>query len=333
MANTSANPISFIDCMCNAGVYQDGELGTSMEVLQLFIKFAKQYPNKYFNIFLNDFDSDRISIITQLISVIMPIKPRNLSIYTSCSDVNDYLTNFKSYLSYGTILFVDPYDFGTVRLESIKTFTNIYYCELLWNVFTSDFIRNINNDLNNVRLINCLGTEIKSCKTTEDVIDYIRKCLISGNIKYSFSYSFKILTNRELYQIMFFTPKILGLEKLKDALWEVFSGKEFHRNHFDDPNQLCLLTDETDKDMCLNEYKSKAQKMLMDYLKQNNKKLTFNELETFILENSMLQKGHILKHVIKPLINAGVLIKLDLNGKKNYTNDSYTLKGEVVWKE
>jgi len=28
--------INFIDCMCNAGIYQDGDLGYSMRVLELF---------------------------------------------------------------------------------------------------------------------------------------------------------------------------------------------------------------------------------------------------------------------------------------------------------
>lgn len=36
--------INFIDCMCNAGIYADGDFGTSIEVLRIFIKIAKNYP-------------------------------------------------------------------------------------------------------------------------------------------------------------------------------------------------------------------------------------------------------------------------------------------------
>ena len=42
--------INFIDCMCNAGIYTDGELGTAIRVLQLFNKFAIQHPDKTFNL-------------------------------------------------------------------------------------------------------------------------------------------------------------------------------------------------------------------------------------------------------------------------------------------
>ncbi len=44
--------INFIDCMCNAGIYKDGDLCTSMEVLSLFIQNAVQYPNYNYNLFL-----------------------------------------------------------------------------------------------------------------------------------------------------------------------------------------------------------------------------------------------------------------------------------------
>ena len=54
--------INFIDCMCNAGIYKDCTLSTSMEVLQFFIKQALRNSNKEFNLFLNDYNIDRINI-------------------------------------------------------------------------------------------------------------------------------------------------------------------------------------------------------------------------------------------------------------------------------
>ena len=34
--------INFIDCMCNAGLYKDGDKGTAIKVLELFNEFALQ---------------------------------------------------------------------------------------------------------------------------------------------------------------------------------------------------------------------------------------------------------------------------------------------------
>ncbi len=38
--------ITFIDCMCNAGVYKDGDLCTSICVLQTFIELSGRNPQK-----------------------------------------------------------------------------------------------------------------------------------------------------------------------------------------------------------------------------------------------------------------------------------------------
>ena len=55
--------INFIDCMCNAGVYADGETGTSIKVLEYFNEFAPKHPDKEFHLILNDINTDRITVI------------------------------------------------------------------------------------------------------------------------------------------------------------------------------------------------------------------------------------------------------------------------------
>lgn len=45
------NNLNFIDCMCNAGIYNDGTLTTSMRILKIFIDHAKIHKEKRYNIF------------------------------------------------------------------------------------------------------------------------------------------------------------------------------------------------------------------------------------------------------------------------------------------
>ena len=139
--------INFIDCMCNAGIYKDGELGTPMRVLELFREAAYQHPNRQFNVFLNDNDAKRIEIIKEVANEILGACPKNLSVFYACEDVNAYIGKVSYFnkqckpFGCGTILFVDPYNFGAVKLQSLKAFLNEYYCELLYNIFTSDYVR------------------------------------------------------------------------------------------------------------------------------------------------------------------------------------------------
>jgi three-Cys-motif partner protein len=335
MVNTEKiKTITFIDCMCNAGIYKDGDIGTAIEVLQLFKGQAFAYPEKTFNILLNDKDIKRIEIIKQVADEVLGTKPNNLNVIYTVNDVNVYLENkdnFKSYYSNydtGMLLFVDPYNFGTVKLQSLKVFTETYYCELLWNVFTSDYNRNIKNDKNNTKIIECMGgkEKTKNIDTIEQLVAFIRRELVQENIKHTFAYEFHITNNVELYQIIYFTPHIRGLEKVKDALWETFNGRQFHRNIITtQTQQMSLFTPEMDKDMSLNEYSNFAKEMLLN--NYENKTVSYKELEIYLLENTMLKSTHIIGNVLKPLIFDSKIIKQNLKGKANYKADNFIIKG------
>ena len=73
--------INFIDCMCNAGIYKNGVLGTPIEVLILFIKFSIEHPEKNFNLFLNDSDIIRVQIIQKMCDLLNFKEYSNIHIY------------------------------------------------------------------------------------------------------------------------------------------------------------------------------------------------------------------------------------------------------------
>ena len=127
--------INFIDCMCNAGVYSDGETGTSIKVLELFNEFAPQHPDKNFYLILNDINADRIKIILDVISNVV-VASSNIHIVTNNADVNDFLLNdafFNKYFNCypnraSNVVFVDPYNFCTVKISSLEHFLSKTYC-------------------------------------------------------------------------------------------------------------------------------------------------------------------------------------------------------------
>lgn len=198
--------ITFIDCMCNAGVYQDGDLCTAMEVLLIFNNLAATHPAKTYNLYLNDYDKGKIETLNEVIASLGINKP-NIKINITNSDVNDYLVWLKDNrhifgYSKSVILYVDPYDFGTVHIPKVHDVLQSHYCELIFNFFISDYVRNWGQ--NKERLSKCLGGADVSTK--EELIEYMETQFKTGRIKHSFSYQFKTQTNVELYQIMFFTP-------------------------------------------------------------------------------------------------------------------------------
>ena len=314
--------INFIDCMCNAGIYCDGDLGTSLEVLRLFQESARIHPNKNYNLFINDHDTRRIKIIELLINHFNEdIDARNLNIYISSCDVNVYLKQydkFNKYLGYAsTILFIDPYDLGTVVIENITQFLNRYYCELFFNFFSSDYVRNKLDS----RICACIGNA--KVENKDDLINYISQSFYTGKIKHVFSYRFNTLTNTEIYQIIFASPSDKGFDVLKQALWKVFNGKFKHRNFKNDENQICIFTEEDDAKALLNMYANEAMEMLKKEFLHTT--VPYSEIEKFLTTKTMLVNSKMLKSVIKPLIKDGYIRKCgNVDRQNSFKQDSYT---------
>lgn len=330
--------INFIDSMCNAGVYKDGEIGTPIKVLELFRDAALQHQDKQFNLLLNDNNLARLEVIKQVVNEVLRVPIHNLAIYIENEDVNHYIGNVSKFkeqcggFGKATILFVDPYDFRTVKLSQLKNFVRTYYCELLWNVFTNDFVRNIEHDKNKVGIINTIGKAVTNMTTLEQLVGYIRNEMVDGNIRHTFAYEFRNQKNAELYQIMFFTPNRRGLEKLKDALWDTFNGREFHINIKETGEDQMTIFDmlnidvyKMDKEYYLKKYSAEAKSKII--MRFSNIEMSHEELEIYILENTMLMESHILRNVIKPLIAENQMIKKNLKSKSNYKDDFFVVKG------
>ena len=144
--------IVFIDSMCNAGIYQNGYLCSAMEILLVFQDIIKAYnPTQKFHMILNDRNSARIDSTKWIFEkLINPENKGRIILHTSTSDVNCFLESpilQKHGISVhnrntAITLFVDPYNFSTANIGSIKKFCNNNYADLFFNLFTSDFNRN-----------------------------------------------------------------------------------------------------------------------------------------------------------------------------------------------
>ena len=222
--------------------------------------------------------------------------------------------------SKSVILYVDPYDFGTVHIPKVHDILQMHYCELIFNFFISDYIRNWGQ--NKERISKCLGGADVSSK--EELIQYMENQFKTGHIKHSFSYQFKTQTNVELYQIIFFTPSKKGLEVLKDTLWKVFGGKFYHKNKREvDGLQLSFFGEKDEKSWLLNLHADTAKQLLLSH---SGETMSFSEIEILLIEKSMIAERQIIANVLKPLIEEGKVTKMNLTAtKRNYKGDSYKI--------
>lgn len=337
--NSRQRNIVFIDSMCNAGIYKNGVKGTCIEVIELFIEYAKKNQAKQFYVFLNDYDQDKIMVLKELISNYNT--PNNLRINITDKDVVKYLTLLieKNIFSNScfTLLYTDPYNFGIPNLlTTIKTFIDKFYCELLFNYFSSDVTRNKNNTSakNKISKIkNELSSVITDINIDDDENKEILNKLISTykdtkNIKYSFAYRFNNTNNAELYYIIFFTPNKRGLELIKESIWKVFNGEKSFKKQIDiDKFQLKLFN--TD-DLLISTYSGPMKESIIKFAYEKGE-LSYDDIETYVLENSLLKDSHIIKPIINPLLEGGILEKITPTGvrKNNYKESKYKINDKV----
>ena len=338
--NYKQRNIVFIDSMCNAGIYKTGIKGTCIEVVELFIEYAKENKNKQFYIFLNDYDKYRIEILKKIISEYKNI-PTNLKINITDKDVVEYLTLLieKNVFNNScfTLLYTDPYNFGIPHLLStIKAFIDKYYCELLFNYFSSDVTRNKNNTSAQNKM-STIRNELSSIITDINIVDDENKEILNKlintykntkNIKYSFAYRFNNANNTELYYIIFFTPNKRGLELIKESIWKVFNGEESFKKQIDiEKNQLKLFG--TD-DLLINTYSGPMKEAIIKLVSEK-KELTYDNIETYILENSLLKDSQIIKPIINPLLDSKIIEKITPEGvrKNNYKECKYKIKNKM----
>ena len=318
--------IIFIDSMCNAGIYEDGDLCSSMEVLSLFIQNANKFPRCNFYLIVNDKNLKRVACTEWLFYKIRTLCGDyvNIKFYKFNEDVNDFLTQFDELKDIGInkgkenamILFVDPYNFRSVKFENIISFLNDRYCELFYNVFSSDFTRNKAKYANNGDVLG-----FPSKYDAEALIKNIRDRLkITKHIKYCFSYTFKTKKRNTLYHIVYATPNGKGLKKLKEAIVDVFHDNIEHVNKANNA-QMSLFTAEIETTSNKQNYAIEAREKLCSYF--CDKEVRYDEIEIYVLENTILSENDIIQLCLRPLINERKIEKLNIVGARNYKQDRY----------
>ena len=334
--------IFFIDIMSNAGVYENSYLSTSIEVLNVFVKYAKNHRDKQFFLLANDYDSDKVSTMKCIYKLYQKefdkIGLTNIKMSIDCQDACDYLArvNAAYHLEYvkgvkkSILLYVDPYNFINKKLAfSVEDFVSKNYCELVLNFYCNDYSRNVNNSKakdhqNEIKefMRDFCGLDENANISAIDLRDHFTNLLLN-NTKMNFYYfvSMKNESNAPLYYLIFLTPNIRGLEKVKDATWNILGYHEEYCVTYKerDPNQLNLFN-ETPEDEAFVGALYKLEPIFKQF---NGKELSFEEIEVICLQKTFMKSTHVINKVIKPFINDGKLVKKGNVGKANYKEDKY----------
>ena len=145
MLNGSCNGLVFIDCMCNSGLYTDGNgslvKGTPLRVAEALLDVSRTYAQKQVFLYFNDNSEDKIEELKKR----LPSDERNFKVITSVGDGNELLKTIGPQLNKTNhlhfFLLYDPYD-ASIDWEALLPFFR-NWGEVLINHMISDSIRAI----------------------------------------------------------------------------------------------------------------------------------------------------------------------------------------------
>ncbi|MFA6692629.1 MAG: three-Cys-motif partner protein TcmP [Acholeplasmataceae bacterium] len=335
--------IFFIDAMSNAGIYESGDLSTSIEVLNTFVKFSLYHPDINFFLISNDYDAQKVSTMQEIFNIyIDKFKEENISnvhLKVYCKEACDFITTIKSeyhfQFVYGTnksvLLYVDPYNLIKYnQAVAIKDFIKSIYCELIINFFCNDYTRNVNNpkctkyreEIGELIHNFCCFDENDSYVRAEQLRDCLANKLIDGtHMKFRYYVKMKNEMNVTLYYLIYLTPNIEGLRKVKEATWKALGPTNEYcvSQKESDANELNLFNRTPEEEA----FVAELEKVSPAILSEIGKELSFENIEVICLQNTFMKKGHIIRNVIRPLIDAKKIRKVGYVKAANYTEDKY----------
>lgn len=338
-----SNEVYFIDCMSNSGIYKNEYLCSCIEVLQIFYSFAINHPSVNFYLFCNDYDNKKIEILNEIINYLKNKYHyiRNVKIIISNMDATKYINQLTEQLNNNIkksiLLYVDPYNFVTKELlDALFNFTTKIYSELILNFFSSDVTRNISNEfaykkkesLNKVVTNYTPYEEDEKISANQLMYSVIDRFTESTKLKYKYFFQIKNSKNVEQYYLIYFSPNLKGLIKLKNAVWKLY-GPSTNNKKINIEIYNYDLFGNTSYDYIKNDNLNKVK----NYLNQHvGNCLSFSEIEKIVLESTIFNDSHVITEIITPLIQEGVLIKLNLISARNYKKDSYRIEKQSVLK-
>lgn len=312
--------VIYIDGFAGPGEYVDGKDGSPIIAINAVLEHKATIKSEIKMLFI-EADESRHEFLKQKISALKV--PTNLKIECVCSKFSETLTEILDYLEEQkknlapAFVFIDPFGFTGIPFNLIKRIMVNQRCEVLITFMYEE----INRFIKNKNLWNCLnetfGTDEwkkvikeKDPQKRNHLLHNIYRNQLIREAGIKFVRSFKMINklNKTDYFLFFGTNNILGLKKMKYAMWKVDEGGLFQ---FSDatynPAQPMLFKKDPDyyllKRIVLKNFK--------------NKIVSVEELENFILTQTSFRETHYKKQILLPMEEASPpQIKVKRKGKK-----------------
>ncbi|MBL7148401.1 MAG: three-Cys-motif partner protein TcmP [Nanoarchaeota archaeon] len=289
--------VIFIDGFAGPGEYKEGNDGSPIIALKALIDHKLELLSEFIFIFIEK-EKDRCTHLEQVISKINKPEKANIKFNVKCGEFRDVITKILDDLDgkrmAPTFLFIDPFGFSGVPMEQIKRFMKNKKCEVLITFMLDEMIRFCNLPQNDKNLTELFGSEEWKRITNDSNLSSEERSLGLHNLylnqlknvsDITFVRSFKMINqfNKTDYFLFFGTNSLLGLEKMKEAMWSVDPrGKFTFSDATYDPKQTLLFSLGPN-------YVQLEKEILSEF---NKKKVTIEQIDEFVIAKTSYLRKH-----------------------------------------
>lgn len=307
--------IVYIDGFAGPGRYEGGEDGSPVYALKIAkeLYFNPTYhkrikDNSFVFLFIEKNKSYFESLKKEIDELSLP---DNFIVHVENGDFGDIMTEFfsdykeKNFRLAPTFAFIDPFGTKGVPFELIKNIMSFRSCEVFFNHMYSGVMRS-RNVSDHTELY---GTDKwKNCTNPEDYRNlYISQLEEAAGSEFTKAFNVRARTNAPIFDLVYATNNIRGLEKMKEAMWKADRNGNFTFRDISTPGQEVLFELEPDL--------SPLKRMLFEEF--SKKAVTIEEIERFVLINTPYIKGHIKRKTLDPLNKEKLISIIRPAGKKS----------------
>ena len=296
--------VAYIDGFAGPGRYEDGEDGSPIIALKAAVDRAARIKGDVIFLFVEE-KPDRADFLRQLVDVLE--RPTNFIIQIEGGKTfEEAFSEFHRRHMDGrgrlppTFAFIDPFGWKGVPFSVIQSILGQQRCEILITFMYEEINRFIGLPDQDSNFDSFFGTGdwrtgIRLASPTErnrflhDL--YLRQLKDAAHAKYVRSFQMRNLLGSIDYYLFYATGSLLGLKKMKEAMWKVDQSGAFTFSDATNPNQLVLFGNEPQYDL--------LKQQIMREL--SGRIVTVGDVEEFVLADTAFRETHYKQQILKPM--------------------------------
>lgn len=296
--------MAYVDGFSGPGQYSGGEDGSPIIALKAAKEHAERIRGKVAFLFVEK-DPERAAFLEERVAELAP--PSNFEIQiekgrTFEEAFGDFRRRYVDRMGRlpPTFAFIDPFGWTGAPFSVVQYILSQASCEILITFMYEEINRFLGHPDQEANFDSLFGTSswrdgvnLSGAGERDRFLHdlYLRQLRESARAKYARSFRMRNANGAIDYYLFYATNNILGLKRMKEAMWKVDVSGEFSFSDATDQTQMVLFGNEPRYDL--------LQRQILE--KFGERETTVAEIEEFVVAETAFRETHYKRNVLRKL--------------------------------